>query len=654
MKTLVRGLMIALMWGESAATVANDETVSASPSDLALESFAQLPRMRNAELSPDGRFVAYFYPLEGRDHIVMQPLADGDQRRIVPPVGELDFRWLKWANNERLVFAGAYSGERFNQETVETRLGSIKSDGSDLVWIVKPAQPDAESDSTSDKPHDIPPQIQDNVISWLADEPDHILVSLDENFDLKDEVRRINIDNGDYTIVRQGLDGVQDWIADSSDAVRLGYGYDEDGFVATYWGAQEQWIDLTATSWWGDGWQPIAFTDNPAMVYVIGPDADGFDVIKTLNVETGEFTEDIFSIDGYDVSGVVLDTVSGRPVGVRYVDHRPRVKYFDAVVDKLQRTVDNAFGGMHVSLISFSADRQKVLVKVSSDTDPGVLYFWDRSNKSMDVVSELMPGLAPELLSPVKPVSYKARDGYVVPAYLTTPLNQAARDLPTIVIPHGGPASRVSQSFDYLSQYLVSRGYAVFEPNFRGSAGYGAAHRQAGKGQWGGRMQDDVTDGVKWLIETGVAQAEKICIVGWSYGGYAAAMGLAQTPELYRCAVSINGVLDLPRLVADDNKSTGGRPWVHDIGLEGDKLEVISPYHLAEQIEAPLLLIQSKDDTIVNIDHATSMEKKLRKLDKAVELVTVDLGGHSMNNTAARRTVLERIEAFLQTHIKGE
>ncbi len=633
----------------AASTALADEP--RSPSDLSLENFAQLPRMQDAELSPDGSYIAYFFPIDGRNHIVMQPLADGDNRRVVPPAGDLDFDWLHWANDDRLVFATSFFGKRFNTETTETRLASIRRDGSDMQWIVKSAESDAVSGSRLSTSPDIPPQIQDDVISWLPEEPDFILVALDENFDGKDEVRRININTGEYKNVRGGLRGVQNWMVDANNEVRMGYGYHKAEFMLKFLDAQQQWVSGTSTDWWDQGWHPVAFSEDPKVAYAIGPSERGRDVVRKMNIETGELLELVFDNGDYDVDGVALDGRTLRPIGVKYTQHQTRTKHFNSEYDKLQRTAEKAFKGMNVSLLSLSSDRRQLLVRVSSDTDPGVLYYWNRDAKSMDVIAESMPGLVPELLSPVEPVSFTARDGQEIPGYLTTPLGSKTKKLPMIVMPHGGPGARSDKSFSYLTQFIVSRGYAVFQPNFRGSTGYGDAHFSAGKKQWGGLMQDDVTDGAKWLVETGVADPERMCIVGWSYGGYSAAMGAIKTPDLFKCAASINGVLDLPRMVNDDRKYIWGRAWVDDFALEGEKLKSISPYHQADKIQIPMLLIQADDDVRVHKEQAERMAKQLRKLKKPVEHVAIELGGHSMDNSAARALILKNLEQFLNTHI---
>jgi dipeptidyl aminopeptidase/acylaminoacyl peptidase len=306
------------------------------------------------------------------------------------------------------------------------------------------------------------------------------------------------------------------------------------------------------------------------------------------------------------------------------------------------------------NIVSTTRDRRKVLIRSASDVDAGAYLYLDRDKGSLDFIAETMPGINPELMSPVEAVSYLARDGIEIPAYLTVPLDVSRENLRVIVLPHGGPNSRDDQSFWFLSQFLAARRYAVFQPNFRGSSGYGRNYENAGRSEWGGRMQQDVTDGTNWLIEQGIAAADQICIVGWSYGGYAAAMGVVQEPDLYRCAASINGVLDLPRLIADDRKYIGGSAWTRHVGLADENAKNVSPYHQAEQIRVPMLIVQARDDSRVHLDQGKRMAARLRKLGKQVEYVEVELGGHLMNNENARAQILESLEGFLATSFRDE
>jgi dipeptidyl aminopeptidase/acylaminoacyl peptidase len=623
----------------------------AADEPLSVDAFAQLPLVSGGDLSPDGNHFAYFRPIDGRRFLVVQPVRSGGKPYVVPPPADLEFSWLRWANEERIVFALAFSGQRGRTETTETRLLSMRFDATDLVELVKPGR--RKRSSIRDGSAILPaPQIQDDVIDWLPSEPDFILVSLDEDFNARDEVRKIDVRTGDHEIVRRDTRGIQRWITDQDHAIRIGYGYDPiNGFTMTMRHPDGSWASIDNENWMQDGFTPQAFTADPNVVLVFGPDARGIETVSKLSIETGEVVETVFAHETVDASGLVYDPVSGHPVGVSYIDDFPRVRYFDEVFQGLQRSLDRALPDTVNRITSMSDDRRQVLVHSFSDTTPGNYFYWDRDAGRTSFIAETMPGLLPEQLSSVESRWIEAPGDVRFEAFLTLPRGVEPQSLPAVILPHGGPASRDDRQFSYLPQFLASRGYAVLQPNFRGSTGYGYAFENAGRQQWGGLMQEDVATATRWLSAEGIADPERICIVGASYGGYAAAMGLIQTPELYRCGVSINGVLNLPRLIADDQQYIGGSEWTKHIGLDEARASDVSPYHQAERIEDPILVIQAEDDTRVHADQGQGFSKRLERLDKDVEYVEVEFGGHSLTNEAARRVVLSRLEAFLGEHL---
>jgi len=626
---------------------------SASPENVPLEAFAQLPRMQDPMLSPDGTHLAYIRSIRGRGHLVIQELfKENAKSAVIPPAETTDFSWLHWANNDRLVFGAAAMRKSGSVETIRTRLFAVDKDGNNTKHIIKPAVGKRTgSNMRSGYP---PAQIQDDVVHWLPDEPNHILVSLDGDHNGADEIRRVNISNGNFTIVQPDQRGIQSWLTDHDGVPRLGWGFRDDKFRVVSRTGDVGWKTDTEASWRDAGYFPQGFSDVPDVAYMLGPDRNGFEVISTMNVVTNEFLENVMSREGIDVGGLIYDPYTLQPVGVHITEHQREYHYFDKTLAAIQTAIDKVLPDTINHIASTSEDRRKVLVFASSDVDAGAYMFLDRDKGTLDFVDELMPGLVPELMSPVEPVSYEARDGLTIPAYLIVPRNAEPTNLKTIILPHGGPASRDDKSFWFLSQFLASRGYAVFKPNFRGSTGYGRVFEFAGRKEWGGKMQEDVTDGVQWLIDEGIADPDNICIVGWSYGGYSAAMGAVQTPDLYQCAASINGVLNLPRLIADDKKYIGGSVWSRHMGIEDEHSMTVSPYQQAEHIRIPMLIIQAKDDARVHLDQGKTMARRLERQKKAVTYVEVDHGGHSMTNTAARREILMALETFLAENLGGD
>ncbi|MGI9206252.1 MAG: alpha/beta hydrolase family protein [Woeseiaceae bacterium] len=634
------------------ATITVSAQTVTTPADIPTKAFAQLPVMRSARISPDGANLAYIRPIEGRGHLVIQPLLEAGQPFVAPPTGDAEYDWLRWANNELLVFSISATRKRGTIETSETRLWSVKQDGSGATHIVLPSR---RAKTGSGVSRDLPPaQLQGNVIHWLPDEPNHILLSLDGDHNAANEVRRIDVRDGTYDLVRRDASGIQNWLTDQSGELRFGWGFRSSNLKTLTLDQNGKWRSAEKAEWWDADYFPLGFTAAPDIAYVRGPDERGYKVIRTMSISSGELSDIVFARDGIDVGSLVDDPLTQQPVGVTYIDDFRKIHYFDESLAALQKALDKALPETANEIVSMTGDRRKVLVYSSSDIDAGTYAYLDRDENSLSIIAEAMPGLPPELMSEVEPVSYAARDGLEIPAYLTVPRASARENLRVVVMPHGGPSARDDRSFWFLSQFLAARGYAVFQPNFRGSTGYGKDFEDAGRSEWGGKMQEDVTDGVHWLVEQGIANPDKLCIVGWSYGGYSAAIGAVQTPDLYQCAASINGVLDLPRLIADDRHYIGGTAWTKHIGLEGENAKLVSPYHQAERITIPMLIIQAQDDARVHEDQGKRMARILDRQKKPVTYVDVELGGHSMTNEAARVTILQSLEEFLDQNLSDD
>ena len=620
---------------------------------IPVEHFSTLNGFTLPEISPDGKHLAFLYPLDERQHLVVQDLESGENLTI-PPKDGADFRWLRWANNDTLVFSVALSAVRIGgarTETIETRLSALNINYKELVALIPPAEQTGTTGSRTARSYYPEIQVQDNVIDWIPDDPDHILVAVDEDFDNRHEVRKVNVNSGDYRLFRRSIEGIQDWVVDRDGEVRLGTGVRLGEQRVVFQDADGEWLALDKIDWYRDGWRPHGFTEDPEVIYVLGYGDHGTRELRTLNTRTGEFVDTIFSHDTYDLASVLYHPVENYPIGIGYTAHRRHYEYFDEEFDVLQRSIDRVLPDSRNYIHSASADLSKIVIVSSNSFEPGMVVVWDRNAKSFEPFGWYNEHLDPELMAEVRPVSYEADDGVTIPAYLTLPKGSHDGPLPAIVLPHGGPASRDDTEFWFLSQFLVSRGYAVLQPNFRGSSGYGYQFREAGRSQWGGLMQRDVDAGARWLVEQGIADPDRICIVGWSYGGYSAAIGLAQSPDLYRCGVGINGVYDLPQMIADDREYVGGTIWTRHVGLDGESAKSVSPVHQAEKIESPMLIIHADDDHRVRVKQAEGFHRELQKLGKESSLVIVDHGGHSMVNADSRKKILAETEAFLAKHI---
>lgn len=620
------------------------------PEEIPVDVFASMDGFVDAELSPNGEYLAFLYPIKGRYNLVVHEFDSGKNIKVIPPIDKLDLNWLRWANDSIIVFSMSYTAARYTTETVETRLISFNIETDALTPLVKPAEKIGRTGSRTAREYYAEAQIQDRVTDWLVDEPRYILVTLDEDFDNASEIRKIDVYTGDYSIYRKPTPGIQDWVLDQAGEPRLGYGYKNGQFWVLLRAEDGKWITMSKADWY-EYWMPQAFTKDPSVIYVTGYGNDLTRELRTLDLETGTFVETIFSHPKYDFDGFLTHPLTGKRAGYSYITDAEVQVYVDPELAKLQKSIDKALPGMQNRITSASQDLRKLLIVTSDATEPGGLFIWDRDAGSIEPFGWFNENLDPELMANMQAVEYESADGTMIPAYLSLPLGREPSGLPAIVIPHGGPAERTDQSYWFLTQFLVSRGYAVLEPNFRGSTGYGYEFRNAGRGQWGGLMQDDVDAGARWLAEQNFADSERICIVGWSYGGYSAAMGLLKSPDLYQCGAGINGVYNLPALIAYDKQYVGGSSWVRHIGLEGESTRSVSPYHLAKSIQAPFLIIHAEDDARVDVDQAKDFHNKLVEAGVDSKLVTLPLGGHSMRNDAARRRILIELESFLSSQI---
>ena len=355
---------------------------------------------------------------------------------------------------------------------------------------------------------------------------------------------------------------------------------------------------------------------------------------------------------------LIYDWVRGTGVGVASGDGQTAVEWLDPALGGASSSMRKLFKGSLVSLDGWSDDRTRFLVRVDSATQPATWYLYDKPKKSLSPVGEAYPELKGAALGETRWIQYKARDGLEIPALLTLPPGlPAGAKPPLVVLPHGGPAARDSESFDWLTQFLATRGYAVLRPQFRGSVGFGQAFEDAGRGEWGGKIQTDLLDGVAYVNSQGLTAPGRTCIVGASFGGYSALAGAALHPTDYRCAASIAGMSDLGLLITEQMRSYGRESAsIHQLRKAlGDatsaQLVATSPRQQAAAIQVPVLLIHGDEDDVVPIEQSALMAKTLTDAGKPVEFVTLKGENHYLRYSATRTQVLETLEAFLARNL---
>ena len=378
--------------------------------------------------------------------------------------------------------------------------------------------------------------------------------------------------------------------------------------------------------------------------------------IFSMSLADGSIKGPLYDRAVTDVGYVVTD-INRKFVAVKYSGFTPDYDFNNAEDNRTYMDLAAYFPSSSVRLEGSTVDNNNWLINVSGNQGAGDYKVFDRVNNQLyNLVSEY-PGI--DAIGELKAVNFKSRDGMKIPSIITLPTDTNLRkNLPLIALPHGGPAAYDSVRFDWLAQYLAAKGYAVLQPNFRGSTGFGFALRDSGDGEWGQKMQNDVSDGVAALVRAGYVDPQRVCIMGVSYGGYSALAGGAFSPELYRCVISIAGVSDIPRMLGVEKSRYGRNHWVvsywekiiGDSKSEKEKLKTISPTNFADNFQAPVLLIHGRDDTVVPIRQSQEMYKALKKANKEVDFVTLKGEDHWLSNSETRLALLKEVDQFLEQH----
>ena len=431
----------------------------------------------------------------------------------------------------------------------------------------------------------------------------------------------------------------------------------------------EQWeLQGRRGGFWRTVWRADARIDTPGLAgfgltadeVVLAGQIDGRpEGFYSVNLTTGAVSD--LPFEG-KVNGLVHHPRTHLMVGAMVEGENERTdwQFVDPAAERVWRSVEAAYPGKTVSLRAWSDDMRQVIVYTQGATDSGTYQLVDLDRRTAEIVGEAYPDIQGDRVGRVMQVSYPAADGMTIPGYLTLPPGVTdPSNLPLVVLPHGGPAARDSLGFDWWAQGLASRGYAVLQPNFRGSDGLGTAHLEAGYGEWGRKMQTDLSDGVRWLAAQGWIDPAKVCIVGASYGGYAAMAGPTLDPGVYRCAVSVAGVSDLRGMVQWEADQGGRRDspvvryWNRFMGADrlGDRdLDAISPAAQAARADAPILLLHGRDDTVVPFEQSRVLAAALQRAGKPYELIELSGEDHWLSRASTRRRMLAETVRFLEAH----
>lgn len=612
--------------------------------------------MRDIELSPDGQYLSVIQPFEGRAALAIYRLGGGEPV-VIEPGERTQGEFLTVTNHfwsgDRIVIEIEwnyhYRSRYANFWTKQARMVSVNPDGTDTQVFFESRQDSAE---------DL--QYETNIVDVLEDEPDYILISLwdwVENTGFR-TVHKVNIRTGRSVSVGRGSRDTNSWATDSDGNVvaRLDDVEGELRLLVRDVGSLNWRTLFRQREFEGEGQSniaPIAVVDGKLYVR---SNHEGRNGVYAIDMATGGGLERVFLHDTVDSGVFDYSTQDDKILSVEYWVHGPAWHFFDEEEERFHNMINNALPGEYEEVVESSDDETLHIIASYGPADPVVYYLMNTSEGTISEIGQQYPGLSPDNLGDISVVTYQARDGLEISGYLVLPPGASADDgpFPFVLYPHGGPNARDTITFDGLRQFIATRGYAVFAPNFRGSRGFGNEFMAQGFGEFGGKMQDDLVDGVQHLIDQGIADPNHMCIVGWSYSAYAAIYAAADTPDLFNCAVGVNGVYDLPGMIGDltTSRAYGAlRFWRASMGSDEAQLVQVSPNRRVDTIRAPVLLIASEEDHIVPVEETRRLMQTMRLANRSFDQEIFEYGDHSMNYRPSRIATYEAIERFLAEHM---
>ena len=615
---------------------------------IPLEQFAAGPEMLAPGLSPDGTKLTYLTTAAGERYVVVRDLQNGAAPRPVlhATAGTYEAVSCSFKTNTRLLCRFRGIEYNYGSPYPASRLVVLNSDGSHLKVLFQSQFGGASGVEGT--------QLQDQILNWLPDDPEHVLIQMADADSVFPGVFTLNVDSGVLRAVVGAHAPVLDWIADRDGVVRFGSGFrDDTSIYLARNNAKDQWRTLEKFKRFeGARFSPLAFGPLPNQLFVLAPHQRREAVWQMDLNENSDF-QLVFSRPDVDVDDIVTWPNDDHVVGFLYNNDKPHIEFIDPDAAAIDRTMDQAVPGTFHRVVDASHDGRMLVIHSYSDVEPGVYHLLDLNRHQLTTLGRENTALSHATLAPSKPIVVPGPGGISIHGYLTLPVGAAAgKAIAAVVFPHGGPFARDYWGYDELVQLMANRGYAVLQLNFRGSAGYGWDWRQAGHQAWGTIMHDDITAGAHWLVSQGIADPGRMCIVGWSYGGYAALIAAVKEPQLYRCAVSIAGVSDISQLARDDADSYGGRDAVRDeTGTDKVQLAAQSPVLHADQIKIPILLVHGDHDATVRLSQSEAMAKALKQHGVPNELVVIKDGEHSLLRPQMRLTLYRKLEAFLAANL---
>ncbi|HEY0898565.1 MAG TPA: S9 family peptidase [Sphingobacteriaceae bacterium] len=599
---------------------------------IPVEDFFKNPEKTAFLISPDGRFISYLQPFENRLNLFVTTL-DGKSVQRITSETDRNISYYFWADNDQLIYVKDRNGEKNGQ------LFAVKKDGTRHRNLV---------------PY---PDVKFSLINTDPLKNGQLLVALNKRDVAAFDAYRLDINTGKLTLITQNPGNIARWYADPQGKIRLAVAGDGVNETILYRQDEGQKFRSVVTNNFKSTIAPIGFCKDHACIYAISNNNRDKSVLVEFDCNTGKEHKVIYANPKVDVTEAYYSSRQQKPLYVGFESWKKERRFLDPASEAIYRSLQKQLPKAEIKMTSADSSAQKFIIRTFTDRNPGAYYLYTLADKKLKLLSVTNPALKEDEMCEMKPISYKTRDNLTIHGYLTLPKGVKPSNLPVIVLPHGGPSSRNTWGFNSEVQFLANRGYAVFQMNYRGSTGYGKSFWTAGFKQWGGKMQNDITDGVRWLISEGIADPKRIGIYGSSFGGYSALHGLCFNSELYACGASYSGLVNLFTYLKGIPPHY--KPYlemyyemVGNPETNADYFRNVSPVFHTNQIKVPVLIAQGTKDPRVNISETNQFVRELKSRGVPVTYIVKENEGHFFKNQENRLEFYQQLEKFLATNLQ--
>ena len=598
---------------------------------IPMQDFFRNPEKSSFKISPNGEHIAYMKPWKARMNVFVMDMVTKKEVRLTSSQ-ERGIYWFAWLNNNRI--------------------GYIKDEGGNENMHFYAVNIDMSNEI------DLTPfeNVQARIIDDLEDDPNHIIMGLNKRNPQIHDPYRINVNDGKMDMIAENPGNISEWMTDHDGKLRIAITSDGVNTSLLYRDKESDGFKPILTTDFKVSVAPLFFTFDDKNLYVASNRGRDKTAIFEFDLNKSKEGRLIFEHDEVDVSGLMYSRKRKVLTGVSYTVAKNEIVFFDTLRESLQQKLEEKLPGYEVGITSFSEDETKAVVVTYSDKSRGTYYYYDLDKNKLIELGQVSPWLNEEDMSEMKPVHYKSRDGLIINGYLSLPKGTNGKNLPVVVNPHGGPWHRDSWGYNSEVQFLTNRGFAVFQMNFRGSTGYGRDFWEKSFKQWGKSMQDDISDGVNWMIDEGIADPDRIAIYGASYGGYATLAGLAFTPDLYACGVDYVGVSSLFTFMESMPPYWElYRSMMYEmVGHPEEDKELLasaSPLLHIDKIKAPLFIAQGANDPRVVKAESDQIVEALKNAGIDVPYMVKDDEGHGFYNEENQFDFYTEMEKFLTKYI---